>query len=491
MQDDGRSAENEDPALFTKPFEAFFETWGDGGRGDFTYPIYVAEPLRVDRGVRAQLVRQFRAMNSNANVQDIQPNGIVHDILDPSLHARLLDEKELEAFLHQTKLNEEERQWCGPCFEDSQEEFYLDSQEEDSQEDDSQEDDVNRLRKAHEETGQLRGSFQWIPTLVHCELDSLKDERKATIVSDIPGLPERCAATENVYQLLEKALTAMLPLFAQLDLADEWECTYRRGDGDIPHPILQQREKANSNDNSKLLQVVLKVQEYVLPPNSSYTGRWHTEGFSENIVAAGVYYLDVSEETTGGELSFRPKGTPDEDYYEYVREDNAGDFWHNYIRDVPVRLGTAVVFHNSIPHRFKSIHNTTDRPQRRLFLNVFVVDPATPLPVSSCVPFLRRVLARHNVGERNLQNKILGFAGGSAEPSILRRKVLRDKARAAMSKDRPRWYTINYGNCGKVQYHGDSRAIYGGYSFHKPHEYRNYEGLEHSGCPSSALGSGC
>ena len=65
-----------------------------------------------------------------------------------------------------------------------------------------------------------------------------------------------------------------------------------------PNPVpLHERQ------NGKL-QVGVKAQKYVLPPHSSYTGRWHTEGFTENIVAASVYYIDVSNETSGGNLSF-------------------------------------------------------------------------------------------------------------------------------------------------------------------------------------------
>jgi hypothetical protein len=38
-----------------------------------------------------------------------------------------------------------------------------------------------------------------------------------------------------------------------------------------------------------------------------YSGRWHTESQTENIIAVGVYYLDIDHQVEGGSLQFRPK----------------------------------------------------------------------------------------------------------------------------------------------------------------------------------------
>lgn len=46
----------------------------------------------------------------------------------------------------------------------------------------------------------------------------------------------------------------------------------------------------------------------------SYSGRWHVEGHSENIVAAGVYYAHVPPGLTGGNLKFRPAEVPQPEY---------------------------------------------------------------------------------------------------------------------------------------------------------------------------------
>jgi hypothetical protein len=38
-----------------------------------------------------------------------------------------------------------------------------------------------------------------------------------------------------------------------------------------------------------------------------YAGRWDTEGNTENIIAAGVYYVYFDDELEGGALKYRPK----------------------------------------------------------------------------------------------------------------------------------------------------------------------------------------
>lgn len=78
-----------------------------------------------------------------------------------------------------------------------------------------------------------------------------------------------------------------------------------------------------SGPDEQELQVITKVQEYVLPPKAKYTGRWHTEGFTERIVAAEVYYLDIFGH--GGDLVFRPPTTPGDGYdrcvHKYIPRD--------------------------------------------------------------------------------------------------------------------------------------------------------------------------
>ena len=134
-----------------------------------------------------------------------------------------------------------------------------------------------------------RGAFQWVPTWVQCSFDASTNLRKAKFLGDIAGLPPRCFCED-----IESTFTSMLYLLAKVPVRAGNVDPYNGQPDPVPLHELQ---------NGKL-QVVVKAQKYVLPPHLSCTGRWHTEGFTENIVAAGVYYIDVSNETSGGNLSF-------------------------------------------------------------------------------------------------------------------------------------------------------------------------------------------
>jgi hypothetical protein len=130
----------------------------------------------------------------------------------------------------------------------------------------------------------------------------------------------------------------MLPMFAQMKLI-----------------------KLNSNENQKL-QVIVKAQSYNLKAGMKYSGRWHTEGQTENIIAVSVYYLDIDDQLEGGSLKFRPKYTPQENFCGIEIEIEMD----HYVSSI--KTGTAVVFSNSIPHRFKQIRNlTSDNGRRRTF----------------------------------------------------------------------------------------------------------------------------
>jgi len=363
--------------------------------------------------------------------------------------------------------------------------------------------DYIRSMVAHMDTVAKRGAFEWVPTRVKCSLNA-ETQRRSANFGEIAGLPPRRFCPE-VYEDIESIFSQLLPLISRLPLSEDenedFHDTKYHEEGS-PHPFLD------------------KAQKYVLPPHSSYTGRWHTEGYSENIVAAAVYYIDVSNDTTGGNLSFRPKETPNSYYYGFreTTEGNAsteGDFhhveregpdvdetewWHHYIRDIPVSSGTAAVFSNTIPHRFRTIHNDTDDAQERLFINFFIVDPDKCLAKTtiSCPSriLLMSFLSQKGVTDPALQQTILSFCGhgfgGAAGP--VKCKLLRDRARASMASNRPHWSILNYGNSGAVVYQRDSIRPFEGSKLGVEYGISGYDGNasenEHSGCNTSALGSG-
>ncbi len=116
----------------------------------------------------------------------------------------------------------------------------------------------------------------------------------------------------------------------------------------------------------------MKVQRYKIEPHTSYTGQWHVEGITEGIVGVGVYYAFIDDELDGGNLIFRNKSYPYDDY-DY---DDGGEKFEEEFR---VGTGSCVVFSNELPHRVAKIENNSDEARTRLFIDFFVVDPKSPL----------------------------------------------------------------------------------------------------------------
>ena len=106
MNEDGTKG-NEVCDAIRKLFPDYHCHFGDGGEANLDFPVYSMDPfsqppVHVEEEVQDRLKRQLRAISLLR--KDVQPNGIVHDIIDPSLHSRLLTDDEIEAEV--TLLNE-------------------------------------------------------------------------------------------------------------------------------------------------------------------------------------------------------------------------------------------------------------------------------------------------------------------------------------------------------------------------------------------------
>ncbi|CAF3349654.1 unnamed protein product [Rotaria sp. Silwood2] len=182
-----------------------------------------------------------------------------------------------------------------------------------------------------------------------------------------------------------------------------------------------------------------------------YAGRWHTEGSTENIIAAGVYYVHVDDELKGGALKFRPKHAP-QPWYDISTD-----------KEVSVSTDAAIVFSNTIPHRFRQIRNLTEKNGlRRTFLNFFIVDPYKPIDLYN---YSSRVLAPLDIIISILDeasdgclmigpilNKIIQYLGPSAWKKIEDAKEFRAQVRKLMINEESGWGWINWGNCGTVEF---------------------------------------
>ena len=195
----------------------------------------------------------------------------------------------------------------------------------------------------------------------------------------------------------------------------------------------------SDNEINTCLQVVVKAQKYVIPPYSSYSGNWHVEGKTENIVAAGVYYSKIDAGFEFDKLEYRtlliPLMTPyDNTIYEY---------------ELDIEEGSAVVFANILPHRFLKLTNVTSSPITRQFLSFFIVDPSKPLMSTSYVWDVSKILFKL-CPSKVLINQILSFTG--AQFNQEEAKELRRLARESMKKELSGWGHLDYGNSGELEF---------------------------------------
>eukprot|EP01127_Copromyxa_protea_P006106 TRINITY_DN1591_c0_g1_i1.p1 TRINITY_DN1591_c0_g1~~TRINITY_DN1591_c0_g1_i1.p1 ORF type:complete len:622 (-),score=111.66 TRINITY_DN1591_c0_g1_i1:532-2397(-) len=259
-----------------------------------------------------------------------------------------------------------------------------------------------------------RSSYKWIPTPIRIHPDG-----KCEFLAPIHNLA-LTKSTEPLYGYFIRVFQEMTPLWEKLKL-------WKRGE-------------------SVELQVIIKSQMYNLAPNSTYAGKWHTEGLTENIVAAGVYYANISSHLIGGDLIFRPEVST------YQMSDTD--------QQVKIREGTAAAFSNAIPHRFRKMRNTSATEEgRRIFVNYFVVDPRKPIPDTRTVPsselvsvFLHKAFSLHTGKElpTEVASLILNAAGywTSQEEA----KKFREIARKAMATNTIGWGYISWGNCGTYEF---------------------------------------
>jgi hypothetical protein len=239
---------------------------GDGERVEVCYPVWHCPRLRVVEGRRARLARALRRLAPSPSPGHGRAGGTVRDVIDPCVHSRVLDAWERAEALERRREWERREQLvlAGPPFFSGAALA------------------AGSAEAAHAAAAESRSAYMWVPVDVRCRVDEGTGQCSARLLGPVPGLPCRASAAA-LYDDLEVVLAQLLPLLAPL----------------LPRALLA----------GGLLQVVIKAQEWVLPPGASCGGRWHTEGFAESILCAGVYYVDVSEELRGGQLSFRPAVT--------------------------------------------------------------------------------------------------------------------------------------------------------------------------------------
>eukprot|EP01119_Soliformovum_irregulare_P018022 TRINITY_DN5458_c0_g1_i1.p1 TRINITY_DN5458_c0_g1~~TRINITY_DN5458_c0_g1_i1.p1 ORF type:complete len:566 (+),score=118.33 TRINITY_DN5458_c0_g1_i1:134-1699(+) len=341
-----------DPPIFHRLGWDRKVSYGDGGSTILQYPVFVAPHLGISDQTKNNLTKYLTELGAMRN--DFQSNQVVQDIIDPDLFP----------FRTESTFRQRMEQLSKT--------------------------DFDTFKNLHRGTFDnpstyvaLREKYQWIP----CEISIDTQDYFVKFESPIHNLP--FSENKNLYVCIGKVFRAMGPMMQRLDLLDGDRTT---------------------------LQVVIKAQTYRIEPGMSYAGRWHTDGVTENIIAAGIYYCSVGEHLMGGNLKFRPRHAPQR-YYDIETDYEA-----------IVRDGGAIFFGNSIPHRFRKIVNEGTEVEERMFVNFFIVDPKKPM-----------------ISTRNLPKDY-------RMESISIAKRLREEARSEMKNRTTGWGWINWGNAGHVEY---------------------------------------
>ena len=197
-----------------------------------------------------------------------------------------------------------------------------------------------------------------------------------------------------------------------------------------------------NKDKETILQVVIKAQMYVIKPKTTYSGKWHVEGKTENIIAAGVYYLSIDKGFEKDEVLFRHLQGPDEDYAS----------WNNIKTEynIDIKQNKAIVFGNIMPHRFAKLENVTNRYLKRLFVNFFVVDPKNKIESTTLRGFYAKVLNEFKI-RKSAKYNLMEFLV-KENFSLEKCKEMRKKVREELSKEKSGWGYLHYGNSGDVEF---------------------------------------
>jgi len=431
--------------------------YGDGGRMIIATPLYFIKHLPLNSNVKTNLSMQLNKLGDERN--DWHEDCPVLDIIDPDLNPNYLSPTDMQKLLDEKngksdekkniKSNVEDKEISEDKDEDKCEKEKSEDKNEDKGEGGDDEDEgeeageVNdenvihviaysedeeenpKLLTTFPESLSLRSKYKWIPTefLVNKDL-------KATILGPIHNLPRK--GNGDIYSNILKVFEAMLPGFQKLNLLKE-------------------------NEDTKL-QVVVKAQKYEIKPGMKYSGKWHMEGKTENIVAAGVYYCNIEKGFREDKLLFRNSVFPDETYAEQLYR--TPDY------EIDVLDGSAVVFSNTLPHKFKELANLSNSPITRTFLNFFIVDPSKPIECDSgkleyCGLLKSMKLKNIVIGH------ILKFLSPLKYDALVIAKEKRRLARECMKTEVSGWGVIHYGNSGDLEFYD---------AFHEFHNPDKYDG---------------
>lgn len=261
-----------------------------------------------------------------------------------------------------------------------------------------------------------RNKYSWFPVDV-----LIRPDNSFKVLGEIHNLPKK--GNEKLYEGIFEVFGKMLPGFRELGIFDD--------------------------ESEQVVQVVVKVQKYVIKPGISYSGKWHVEGKTENIVAGGVFYCKLQPKLEDDFLTFVQKKAPQECY--------ASGLILVFEMEVPVDEYSAIVFSNELPHKFSQLNNRSEENAERLFINFFIVDPKQRLETNQLRLDAFRVLKMKSKLPNVLIDEILSYV--YSYQSLHLAKQRRETVRESMKIDMSGWGYIHYGNCGEIQFVQDKTEV--------------------------------
>ncbi|KAL4459342.1 hypothetical protein ABPG74_017955 [Tetrahymena malaccensis] len=137
---------------------------------------------------------------------------------------------------------------------------------------------------------------------------------------------------------------------------------------------------------SEKIHAIVKISEIEIAPNSTYSGKWHVEGFSsDNILYTCLYVIEHDENLVDGKLKFKRTPRNDDDPCGGNQEQSAHSYCPNYdylcdphklipLGSLDIKENLMIIFPNQNIHKVKGIKNETDKPLKRKIIVFFVVN---------------------------------------------------------------------------------------------------------------------
>ncbi|EAR96172.2 hypothetical protein TTHERM_00129490 (macronuclear) [Tetrahymena thermophila SB210] len=225
-----------------------------------------------------------------------------------------------------------------------------------------------------------QSEFLWLPAVFKYS----KKKKMYEIEGKLFNLLEKCPDIDELKLELNHLMTYFsTPLqqthdyFKKLEYKISNEFNYDR------IKILDNKSKVNF---SQQIHAIVKISEIEIAPKSTYSGKWHVEGFSsDNILYTCLYVIEHDENLVDGKLKFKRTPRSDDDPCGGSQMQSAHQYCPSYnhlcdphklipLGSLDIKENLMIIFPNQNIHKVKGIKNVTDKPLKRKIVVFFVVN---------------------------------------------------------------------------------------------------------------------